>query len=78
MQKRESPLKYQSYIYNGQRNSEVNHRGMKMIQNNILFLSLNIIKCKTSPYVSKGILRHYHYLPDTKLDPGIVAVRKIS
>ena len=30
MQKRESLLKYQSCIYNMQRKSDVNHRGMKM------------------------------------------------
>ena len=37
MQNIESLLKYQSRIYNVQRNSDVNPRGMKIIWNNKLF-----------------------------------------
>ena len=33
---------------------------------------------KLSPYVSKGILRHYSYQLDPKLCPGIVAIRRIT
>ena len=49
-----------------------------MRRNNKRFPSLNVINGKTSPYASKGILRHYHYRSDTKLGPGIVAIRRIS
>ena len=70
MQKRESLIKYQSHIYNGKRNSDVNHIGMKMIRNNKCFPSLNVINGNTSPYGSKGILRQYHYCSDTKLGRG--------
>ena len=48
-----------------------------MIWNNILFLSLNIIKVKIMPYCNKGILKHYHYFSDPKVCTGIVAVRRI-
>ena len=61
MQKRESIFKYQSCIYNIQRSSDVNHRGMKIRHYNKLFLSFNVICGKLSPYESKDILRHYHY-----------------
>ena len=64
-------------FYNVQRNSDVDHRGIKMIWNNKLFTSLNVINGKTFPYASKGILRHYHYWSDPKLSPGIVAIRRI-
>ena len=64
IQKRQSQLKYQSSIYNVKSNSDVNHRGMKMIWNNNIFTSLNVINGKKSPYGSKGILRHYHYQSD--------------
>ena len=37
MQKRQSKFKYQSLIYNVQRNSDFDHRGMKIICNNKLF-----------------------------------------
>ena len=74
MQKRKSQFKYQPRIYNVQRNSDVDHRGMKMICNNKLFPSLNVINGKIFPYASKGILRHYHYRYDPKLSPGIVAI----
>ena len=50
---------------------------MKMMWNNKLFPSLNVINGKTLPYVSKGILRHYHYRSDPKLGPGIVSIRRI-
>ena len=40
--------------------------------------SIKVIKGKTSPYESKGILRYNHYWLDPKLDMGIVAVRGIS
>ena len=46
MQKRESLFKYQSSIYNVQKNSDVNHRGMKIRRNNKLFPSLNLINGK--------------------------------
>ena len=47
---------------------------MKMWRNNKLFTSLNVINGKSSPYVSKGIIRHYNYRLDPKLGPGIVAI----
>ena len=37
MQNTESILKYQSRIYNFQKNSDINHRGTKVICNNKLF-----------------------------------------
>ena len=43
IEKREPLFKYQSRIYNVQRSSDVNHRGMKMRQNNKTFPSLNAI-----------------------------------
>ena len=46
--------------------------------NNKVFPLLNIIDGKKFPYVSKGILRHYHYRSDQKLGPGIVAIIRIS
>ena len=67
-------FKYQSRIYTVQRNSDVNHRGMKIIWNNKLFLSLNVINGKASPYGSKGILRHYHYWSDPKFGLGIFSI----
>ena len=36
------------------------------------FPSLHVINRKSSPYVSKGILRHNNYRSDPKLGPGIV------
>ena len=77
MQKIRSQFKYQSRIYNVQNNSDVNHRGMKIIWNNKLFSSLNVINGKTSPYASKGVLRNYHYRYYPKLGPGIVVIRII-
>ena len=74
MKNMESLFKYQSHIYNVQMNSGVNHRGVKMRWNNKLFPSLNVINVETSPYGSKGILRHNHYWSDPKLGPGIVAI----
>ena len=61
MQKGESLFKYQSRIYNVQSKYDVDHRGMKMRWNKKRFPQLNVINGKTSLYVSKGILRHYHY-----------------
>ena len=72
-----SLFKYQSCVYNFQRNYGVNHRGIKMRCNKKMFLSLNIINVKSSPYINKGILRHYNYQSDTKLGPFIVAIRII-
>ena len=72
-----SQFKYQSRISSVQRNSGVYQRGMKMRWNNKLFLSLNSINGKTSPYASKGILRHYHYRLDVKFGPDIVVIRII-
>ena len=74
----QSQFKYQSRLYNVQRNPNIDHRGIKMIRNNKLFPSLNVINGKTFSYASKGILRHYHYWYDPKLVPGIVAIRRIS
>ena len=76
-EKIQSQLKYQSSLYNIQRDSDVYNRGIKMRQNNKIFISLNVINGKTSPYASKGILRKYHYRSDTKLGLGIVAITKI-
>ena len=42
-----------------------------------MFPSLNLINWKSYPYWSKVVLIHYHYRPDTKLGPGIVAIRII-
>ena len=50
---------------------------MKIIRNNKLFPSLNVINGKTLPYARKVILRHYHYRSDPKLGPGIVSIRRI-
>ena len=50
-------------------NYNVNLKGMKMIWNNKTFPSFNVIHSKTSPYVSKGIRRHYHYQSDPKIGP---------
>ena len=61
---------------NVQINYDVNHRNMKMIRNNKLFPSLNVINGKTTPCASKGGLRHYHHQSDPKLGPGIVAIRR--
>ena len=71
---RESLFKYQSLIYNVQRNSDVNHIGMNMICNNKPFPLLNVIMGKIFPYGRKGILRHNHYRSDTKLGSVIVAI----
>ena len=61
MQKGNPQFKYQSLIYNVQRNSDIDDRGMKKRWNNKLFPSLNVIIGKTSTYESKGVLRYYHY-----------------
>ena len=60
-----------------QRKYDVNHIGIKIICNNKLFPSLNIVNVKSSPYLSKGIIIHYHYLSDPKLCLGIVAIKII-
>ena len=76
--KKDEPLfKYQSRIYNVQRNSDISHRGMTMIWKNKPFLPLNVIKGKISTCGSKGILRHYHSCSDPKLGPGIFTTRII-
>ena len=49
-----------------------------MIRKNKIFPSLNVINGKTSPYESKGIIRHHYYWSDPKLGPGIVAIRIIT
>ena len=49
---------------------------MKIIWNNKLFPSLNVINGKKSPYESKGIIRHYHYRSDPKLGPGVFPLEK--
>ena len=77
MQKGTSLLKYQLYLYNHQSNDYDNHRSMKLQCNNKLFPSLNIINKKPSPYGNMGIQRYNDYRSDTKLDPGIDAIRRI-
>ena len=77
MKNRLSLLKYQSHIYNVERNYDVNHTGIKMWCNKKLIPSLNFVDGKSYPYGSKGIIRHYHYWLDPKLDPGIVLIRII-
>ena len=57
MQKIQSQFKYQSLIHNVQRNFDVDHRGIKIIRNNKLFLPLNVINEKIFPYSSKVIIR---------------------
>ena len=42
-----------------------------------MFPSLKIIRGKSSPYGSKGIIRQYNYWSDTKLGQGIVEIRII-
>ena len=49
-----------------------------MIQNKNNYPSLNVNNGKPSPYGSKGILRHYHYRPDTKFGRGIVSIGTIQ
>ena len=50
---------------------------MKIRGNNNFFPSLNVINGKTSPYVSKGILRNFNYRSDPKLVMSIVEIRRI-
>ena len=50
---------------------------MKLQLNKQLSPSLNILNGKTSPYGIKVVLRHYHFRSDTKLGPGVVALRII-
>ena len=49
-----------------------------MIWNKELFSSFNVINGKTSPYASKAILRHYHYLSDPKIGLVIFSIRRIT
>ena len=77
MKRGESIFKYQSHIYNVQRNSDVNYIGMQMIWNNKRFPSLNVINGKAYIYVGNGILRHYRYRSDPKLGLGVVVIRII-
>ena len=76
MKNRSSLFQHQSRIYGDKRDYDVNHRGMEMIWNNKLSPSLNLIKGKISPFISKGILRHCHYRSDPKLGAGIVEIRR--
>ena len=78
IQKRESLFSYKSCIYNFQRKSDVNHKGIQMRWNNKTFPPLNVIRGEISPYGSKGIIRHYHYRSDPKIGPGIVTIRRIT
>ena len=57
LQKVKLLFKYQSRINNDQKNFGVNRRGKGMRWNNNLFLLLNVIHRKTSPYGSGVILR---------------------
>ena len=50
---------------------------MKLLWNNKLFPSLNIIIGGESPHRIKVVLRHYHYRSDTSFFPGIFAHRLI-
>ena len=45
--------------------------------NNKTFPSLNVIKGEILPYISKVILKYYHYRSDPKLGPAIVSTRII-
>ena len=74
---REPLFKYLSHVYNVQRNSDVNHRVMKMIRNNKKIPSLNTIIGKTYSYGSKGILTHYFYRSDPNLGTVIFVIRII-
>ena len=58
IQNRESLFKHQSHFYNVQRKNNVNHRGMKLLQNKKLFPLLNFINGKPAAYGSNVILRH--------------------
>ena len=51
---------------------------MKFRWNNKLFPSLNSIHGKTSPYLIKGVLRHFHCRSDPKFGPGVVYHRRIT
>ena len=77
MKNGESLFQYQSRFYNVQINYYVNHRGLKLRQNNKLFPSFNAVDRKSPPYGSKGVLRNSHYRSDPKLGPGIVSLRII-
>ena len=48
-----------------------------MLWNKKLCPTLNVINGKSYPCGSKCVLRNYHYRPDTKLGPGIVAIIRI-
>ena len=71
----ESLFKYQSRLYNVERNNYVNHRGMKMRWNNKTFPSLNDINGKPGPYGRKGVIRYYHYRSYPILGPEIVETK---
>ena len=77
IQKIWSILKHQSHFYNVQRNSDVNHRDMKMQRNKKLFPPFNVINGKPYPYGRTVIQRHYHYWLDHKLVPVVVAIIRI-
>ena len=77
MKKIEPLFKYQSLIYDFQRTSDVDHRGMKIRWSNKLFPLLNVINGKKSPCGSKGVIIYYHYRSDPKLGTGVVVIRII-
>ena len=44
----------------------------------LIMNKLNNINGKSSPYISKDILRHYYYQSDLRLGLGIFAIRRIT
>ena len=52
-------------------NDDVNHRSMKLWWEKNP--SLDVIIGKTAPKGSKGVIRHYHYMLDPRLVPGVVS-----
>ena len=74
IQKRESLFKYQARIYNFQKDSGVNNKGMKMRRNNKPFTSLNINKGLIFPCDRQRVLRNYTCCSDTKVGPGALAI----
>ena len=51
---------------------------MKFKGNNKLFTPMDFINGKTYHYGRKGVLGNFHYRDDTKLGPGVVAIRRIT
>ena len=58
-----------------QGNNNFKYRGMEILWNNKPFPSLNVINGKSYAYVSKGVLRNYHYRSEIKFVQGVVAIR---